>query len=500
MKHSRILLDFFLVLSLLGCAGSPETSMSGSVGPEWIEAPPGPTEDFRYVYALGRDPAGSLDAAESAAMMNAATKLTDQLVENRSDLTAEERRFVSGFSSRIVSSLRGELDLDGVRLEERFDRSTEDTPTDGAAVHLLVRVSEAFMRTQRNALDSIVSHEVQTVTAPEREAESLESRGEYLQAGRAYIEAAVAAITSELPDKELRFARNLGAAKNILTELTIEKRNDNLVTSVGTEFSQPFRSIVTIGGRPVSGADLIVHYATLEPNGGIGRSSTRIVTDAEGIATFQHPIPRFVGQQTLSMTLDAARFVEPLDDLPSQRREPADELLETLSGKRVLFRYTVESEAASIPTAVTLVATDLIGNPMEGGALETGFIEQLQDADFDVRRLHSMGADLVDADAEDLLEQLRAATSGEVQRVIFGVAAIEEFNERDGIVVSVSGDAAVMRLADGEIIQRVEAIQHSRATNSGSAIAAAFRGLGEKLAEELVRKLSGGAVPTAPSD
>jgi hypothetical protein len=126
---------------------------------------------------------------------------------------------------------------------------------------------------------------------------------------------------------------------------------------------------------------------------------------------------------------------------------------------------------------------------MQDGATESGILQRLSSEGFDVRILPFPRNDLNGNDDATLLERFRNSADPSVQRVIYGVVGIDEFEERDGIIVRVSGAVRAVRLSDGEVLAVAEGFQRSRGLSSQSAISAAFRGLGNKFAEELMREL-----------
>lgn len=494
MKHlrNRILIILILALPLIfgACATESGTAPaeSGEPVPNWVMDPPEGTDEYEYFVGSSSDSAGDVATAEDQAINDLLAEITRYLgVRVTSATSAEARASLDSFETDVVQTVKQESDarVAGLRIEDRYvDRAAERV-----TVYILARYERSALEAEKARLEALFQERIDAIAVPEEEAENLESRGAYVQAAQKYIEAAAAAASSTIENAQIRFERNITAARNILSELTIEKLNDNLSSLVGSPFEEPFRARVSVGGRPLDGVELLVSYKVLRSNGRTGISTARVRTNREGVAVFQHPVPEFLGSETLTMGLDLDAYLTPLEDAPRSYQSYVDGLLDVLASKRVVFRYSVESAASSIPTGVVILATDIAGNPMQDGATESGILQRLSSEGFDVRILSFPRNDLNGSNDAALLERFRASADPSVQRVVYGVVGIDEFEERDGIIVRVSGSVRAVRLSDGEVLAVAEGFQRSRGLSSQSAISAAFRGLGNKFAEELMREL-----------
>ncbi len=492
MKNLRSLVIITLSAALLlgACATDRGSSPSRSEEPvpDWVMSAPEPTDQYEYFLGSSSDEAGDVAAAEDQAIADLIAEITRYLgVRVTSETSAEARASLDSFESEVVQTVRqqSEARVAGFRVEDRYVEREDGRVT----VHILARYERSALEAEKRRLEALFQERIDAIAVPEEEAESLESRGAYVRAAQKYIEAAAAAASSDIENAQIRFERNITAARNILSELTIEKLNDNLTALVGAPFDEPFQARVTVGGRPLEEVEILVSYKVLRSNGRTGVSTARVRTNDEGVAAFQHPVPEFVGTETLTMGLDLDAYLTPLQDAPRSYQSYVDGLLDVLASKRVVFRYSVESAAGSIPTAVVVLATDIAGNPMGDGATESGILQRLSSEGFDIRVLSFPREELNGSSDAALLDEFRRVADPAVQRVIYGIVGIDEFEERDGVIVRVSGSVRTIRLSDGEVLAVAQGFQRSRGLSSQSAISAAFRGLGNKFAEELMREL-----------
>lgn len=477
-----------LPLLLVACATGAGSSGGSESPPEWVVDPPESTAQLEYFIGSSSDDSGDAATAEEQAIADLLAEITRYMgVRVTSETTAEARASLDDFETDVTQTVRQQSDarVEGLRVEERYVERQEGRVT----VYILASYDRDALEAERTRIAALFQERLDAIAVPEREARRLEDQGAYLQATIRYIEAASAAASSTLENAEIRFERNLNAARSILSELTLEKVNDNLSTNVGTAFDEPFQARVTVGGRPLQEAEVVVSYKVLRANGRTGVATVRVRTDDRGVASFDHPVPEFVGSETLSMGLDLNAYLTPLEAAPSGYQSQVDSLLDVLASKRVIFRYAVESGAGDVPTAVAILATDIAGNPIQDGATEAGLLQQLGNQGFNIRLLSFPREELRGTGEADLLTALRDAAPPEVQRVIYGVVGIDEFEERDGIIVRVSGSVTAVRLADGAVLASAEGFQRSRGQSSQSAISAAFRGLGDRFAQELLREL-----------
>ncbi|MFP4534798.1 MAG: hypothetical protein ACLFNP_03690 [Spirochaetaceae bacterium] len=488
--RSTVIVTVSAALLLGACATERGSSpaQTEEPAPDWVMRAPEPTDQYEYFVGSSSDESGDTAAAEDQAIADLIAEITRYLgVRVTSETSAEARASLNSFESEVTQTVRqqSEARVAGFRVQDRYVEEQAGRVT----VHILARYERSALEAEKRRLEALFQERIDAIAVPEEEAENLESRGAYVRAAQKYIEAAAAAASSDIENAQIRFERNISAARNILSELTIEKLDDNLSALVGSPFDERFRARVTVGGRPLEDVEMLVGYKVLRSNGRTGVSTSRVRTNDEGVAAFQHPVPEFVGTESLTMGLDLDAYLTPLQDAPRSYQSDIDGLLDVLASKRVVFRYSVESGAGSVPTAVVVLATDIAGNPIRDGATESGILQRLSSEGFDIRVLSFPREELNGMSDADLLEEFRRVADPSVRRVVYGVVGIDEFEERDGVIVRVSGQVRTVRLSDGEVLAVAEGFQRSRGLSSQSAISAAFRGLGNKFAEQLMREL-----------
>ena len=132
----------------------------------------------------------------------------------------------------------------------------------------------------------------------------------------------------------------------------------------------------------VHGVAVKVVYQEVRALGRKAVRSAQIKTSDRGLASFRHPIPEFVGEDTVTMELDMSEALEPLEETP----DPLYELFEGLE-ERVRFSFESVSLTAQIPTGIAVFDLDASGNPIAQTETSAGLLEELNAAGFSVLNL-----------------------------------------------------------------------------------------------------------------
>lgn len=480
------------VLLAAGCASapSPAAEPEARTVPDWVIAPPPGDARHEYFVASATDPVGDVAAAEEYAT----NSLIDEIVRYigvtvTTETTAEARASLEQFETSVTQQVRqtGTARLSGFRVQDRF----VDRRGDAVTAYILVAYERQALEAEKARIAALFRERREALDRPEREARQAEAAGDLFGAVAFYVEAAGAASRSDVENADIRFQNNMTAARRLVAGLRLEPLNGDRITEVGTAFAEPFRVrvIETSGGRPVAGVPLLVSYRELMPNQRMGVRSARITTDADGIAEFVHPPATVVGHETLTVSIDSSGLLRELETVARADRPAVDALREVLVNRRVVFRYRVVSRARTVPTGVIVLDADLVGNPIASRSTASGVETALSRADFDVRSVSFDAARLKDADQAALVAEWRERFGDAVDRIIFGVVAIDEFDESDGVIVRVSGTLQAVDLATATVVHSVTTFQRSRSNSASAAITAAFRNLGVKMGEEFVAQL-----------
>lgn len=485
------------ILVLSSCAGTPTRSSQPETEsrevPDWVKSAPDDTQEYVYFVGYASDPEGNQARAEEQATYAMISEITRYIgVQVTSETTAEAKASLDDFQSSVTQEVRQTSDsrVTGFRIADKWVSGGGGEVT----VYLLGRYNREDLMKEKRRLEEVFQAKIDAVAVPEQEGRDLEGRGRYFQAIRRYIQAAVAAANSEVDNADILFQRNIDNAKRVIGSISLIKLNDNLQVYSGQSFDEDFGVKLVYGSDleapGIPAADVRVSYRVLRSNGRMGVASEVLQTDPEGYLTFTHPVPEFVGTAQLTMALEIEGYLEPLYDVESPFQAQVDSLEDLALDKRVTFRYEVVSNAKNIPTALSIIDLDSAGNPTGKRETASSVMDGLSSADFKVRLAGAPDAMILSGGRTAVEREVLTRFGNEVRRLAYGTARIDEFEERDGnFFVKVRGEVTVTELETGEVIASVNRTKRSRGTNVGSAISAAFRGLGQEIGKELVNSL-----------
>ena len=84
---------------------------------------------------------------------------------------------------------------------------------------------------------------------------------------------------------------------------------------VGEKFDEDFVVRLTSSGQPVEGLPVTVSYKELRANGRKTALTHTVLTDSEGLASFEAPAVQWVGNEKITFFLDMRAVIEPLEDV-----------------------------------------------------------------------------------------------------------------------------------------------------------------------------------------
>jgi hypothetical protein len=179
--------------------------------------------------------------------------------------------------------------------------------------------------------------------------------------------------------------------------------------------------------------------------------STEVKSDEEGIAEFEHPVPDFVGEGAVTMSLDLTTYTDALFDAPRAYRDQIDSLEELIVSKKAAFTLSVASAAGSVPTAVLIVDYDRQGTLL--GTVETASAVSSRLSGFDLRALNLPVSDIEGKSGNELYSMVGARFGGQFERLILGTARVISTNDRGSrVMATAAGDIQVYDLATGQIL------------------------------------------------
>ena len=477
-RHSIYLLASALALIAASCAST------GMGRPGWVDSPPADTQAAFIFVGAGSDPAGDEAAARRMAQGEVVSEITRFLgVKITAETTVEAKDaygvFESNVTQRISESSRAKIgDL-------RVVDSYIDRGPGGVTVFLLAEYDRGALLEEKARLEAVFAEQVEAVSGPEGEGNSLMTRGEYYRAALKYGEAALAAVSSDLDNAAIKFERNLNNTKEALSRIRLIGLNDNLTVMLNSSMDEPFRLKVTGGADRsdpgIEGVDIRISYKVARSNGRLSPKSEYFRTDGDGMVAFRRPPAGFVGAETVTMSIDFRSVLEPLSEIPDPFYAQVEGLEQVLSQKRTVFQYEIISTARDVPTAVLLMDRDRGGNPLERTDTASGFLEVLTGQGFQVSLL-DLSADYIGLSERELLNRLIRQWGDKYERIILGFASIDSFEEADGAaMVLVSGEAKAVDLSSGTILYSASGSSRARSTSQTGTITAAFKKLGQSL-------------------
>lgn len=475
-----------LLILAAGCASS------GGGRPGWVDNPPADTQNSFSFVGVGSNPGGDEAGARQMAGSQLVSEITRFLgVKITAETTVEAKDAFGQFESNVTQRINesSQAQIGDLRV---VDAWTERGPS-GVTVYLLAEYDRGALLEEKARLEAVFAEREEAISGPEGEGNALMAEGAYYRAALKYSEAALAAVSSSVDNAAIKFERNMNKVKEALSRIRLIGLNDNITGTLNGDLEEPFNLKVT-GGADASasgleGVDIRVSYKVLRRNGRLSPTSEYFRTDGAGMVAFSRPPAAFVGEEILTMSLDMRSVLEPLAELPDPFYAQVEGLEQIINQKRVNFRYEILSNAKEIPTAVLLVDRDRGGNPLGRSDTASGLLEILTEEGFLVYLLENQPQYASLSEAE-LLNRLTSEWGGRYERLIFGFAGIDSFEESDGAaMVQVSGEAKAVDLASGAVLYSANGRSRARGSSQTGTISAAFKNLGKNLGEEMINNL-----------
>ncbi len=492
-----------LVLLLSSCAGGapavktgePEqTGAKTEQPPNWVLQPPEGDDQYEYFVGSASNESGDRVAAEEQAVNSLIAEITRFMgVRITAESTATAKSSLESYQASVTQVVKqsGSAQVAGFKVVDKF----VDTREGGqVSVYILGRYNRQDLLKEKRRLAELFEEQVRSVEEPEEQGKALASEGRYIQAIQKFTEAAAAAAGSNIDNADIKFERNINNAKSVVEKIILKKLNDNISGAVREPFGETFdlRVYAAEGGKetPIEGANIRVSYKIIRSNGRTGVQSVNRETNADGILSFEHPVPEIVGTETVTMALDLSSYIEPLEDVSRSYRSAVEGLTDLINEKRVNFQYTAISRAKEISTGIVVLDTDIAGNPTGNSNTASGILESLSQADFSIRTLNYNAENLAGLSDPQLIAEIKKQFGGQIDRLIFGVVSLDKFDESDGsYLVRVSGTVKVADLSSGRILYTKSSFKNSRGSSSKAVISSAFKSLGIQLGEEMARNL-----------
>ncbi len=481
-----------LIFSSFSCqtAGG---SGAGVTPPDWVRTPPDSTKETVFFVGSASDSSGDRAGAEQAATDAMIAEITRYMgVKITSETSSEAKATLDSFQADMTQTVtaEGSAQISGFRVKDKWINEEDGLVT----AYILGAYNRQDLEQEKARIAALFREQREAVSGPEAEGDRLSSQGEYFKAGEKYIQAAAAAATADIENARIKFERNINNARQALSQIKLFNLNDNLRSMAAEPFEESFRLKVTAGNsaeaKGLSGVPIRVSFKEKRSTGRMGTQSARVSSNNSGVVEFQHPVPTFVGEETLSMRLDVYGAMEPLETLPRSYQSYVASLEDAVSGIKADFEYTVVSRAKDISTGIVVLDADKTRKPLDSRNAASGLLQELTGAQFDVQVLSLDPAFLQNASDAEVISRVKQDAGGRVERVIFGVVSIDDFSEMgSGYMVKVSGNLKVAELSSGRLLYSDNRFKRARGSSSQGAISTAFRQLGEAFGDDMASEL-----------
>ncbi len=478
IKGAVSLLAVILIFSCATTSGAPD----------WVTSPPADDSDFVYFTGIGSDADGDTGLAFEQASSIILSDITRYLDVNiSSDSSLELRDAYGEYESEIKAVIKenSSARITGMKIREVWI----DESGDGVDVHVLVEYEKAALKAEKDRLEALFKEKQEAISGPEAEGDALVSEERYYRAAVKFLEAAMAASTSELENSAIKFERNINKAKQAINRIEIEPVSAPEGTYINRSFPESFKVKLTGGSKALEGLPVTVSYKEMRTNGRKTVKTFTGLTGADGVFEFNSPAPGFVGKEKITFFLDMRALVEPLEDVPFELLKYVDGLEQEVNNKRYVFEYNVFSMAVEIPTCIMVMDVDRSGNPLDKTDTAAGILSELSAAGFDVYVV-PVDYRMTAVNDSELINMMNAQYGNSYDRMIFGTAEISSFEEGNGaFTVKVTGSLKAVELATGKILFSSSEQKRAIGGNNAGTISAAFNSLGKIYGEKLVNEL-----------
>jgi hypothetical protein len=250
----------------------------------------------------------------------------------------------------------------------------------------------------------------------------------------------------------------------------------------------------TAEDRGVANVPVKVSYTEITRTGRKRIKSVTLKSDEDGIVTFNHPVPTFIGSEKVTMYIDLSQYLENLVGVPEKFQDLVGGLEEAALSKKVVFTVTTKSMARKIPMGITIADTDASGKLIDQSETENGLLDILAGEGFKVSSLPLKRGELIGKSNSEVLDIfVKLVNKGnlkKIERVIYGYAKISGYEQdKDVTVVKVTGNVNVVDLTSGDILLSVKRTKSAIGNKVSTALVTAFHKLGEDMGKEIARKL-----------
>lgn len=337
MSNSVPLLVLFIVCS---------TPALGQEPPKWVNNPPTQQGENAVFVGTGTSASGDSAAAKAAAWSEAMNQImsyvgikisetTEMEITSGYDTNADRfRRSVVSESSNQISSLK---------VGATFEKKTGTTLTTSMLV--LYRLTD--LEAEKRRVAALFKELNEAVDRPEKDADGLVAQGRVYDAVGRYLEAARVALNPAIENATIRFERNLSKARQVVQSLRLEVVAGTAKATVGRPLDSAFTVRLVRGSSAVPVPGAAIQFSLKVPmEGRITTVSSTSLTDDQGLARFEAPVPTAAGNLSLSAKLASTTLLDPLQS-PLADQSLVDALSFDFDEARATWTYTVQGEAVA---------------------------------------------------------------------------------------------------------------------------------------------------------
>jgi hypothetical protein len=182
--------------------------------------------------------------------------------------------------------------------------------------------------------------------------------------------------------------------------------------------------------------------------------------------------------------------LESLEDVPPEMQDLVDGLERMVLAKRVKYLFESVSPAAGISMGVAVFDLDASGSPLNSAETSAGLLSGMGEVGFSVRSLPVAVTNVAGRQDAQVIALLKKNFSGQVSRAVYGSARISD-HQQDGqiVIIQVTGTIKVVDLETEAILLTVNKVKRAQGTNPAAALAAAFKQLGDDMAQAVMNQL-----------
>jgi len=464
-----------LTFLIVGCASAPE-----SVGeiPGWFSNPP--SENDEYVYFTVSEKVVNIIDAEQKVGEKLFTEILDYIGISKDDSQLQD---LDEYRRDLISLVTGN-EIPGFKLIEKQINDMESE----SIIYILVELEKKQLTVIEDDLLEILTAGL-TASIISNEAEEFVKNGDLYSGAVSYLKAALESADS---DNKFITGKNLDTAIELIKQISIAKINSPATIAVGENgvFSAQFKLIDENITPLWNNVSVKVTFRDRKKGSVISDRFASLRADANGQVTFVHPSPGFTGSGRVDVSLDLLRDIESLEKLEENYSEKLVKLRSDVEAVKVSFDFEIISSAPFVPTGILIIDSDFLRKPLDSTYTAEGLEDNLVEAGFIISVLDVDRDGLLNLTEKEFLRDIPYMVDSEINRVIYGIARITEFDDSAaGFTVVTEAEIKVVDIDTGEIIFNEIISKRVQGGESQTTINTSFKELGKSFSSLLIDKL-----------